>query len=123
MKNERTHVLVVFGTRPEAIKLAPVIREFVRRRKEFKLTVCATAQHRHLLDQVIKLFRIPVTHDLNIMKPNQGLEELTANALLRVSPMLKATQPDVVVVQGDTTTAFVTALASFYRRIPIAHVE
>lgn len=123
MKQKRIHALVVFGTRPEAIKLAPVIRELARRRSKFKLTVCATAQHRQMLDQVTRLFRIRVHHDLDIMKPDQKLEQLTANAIVRVSAMLKQVRPSVVLVQGDTTTAFVTALAAFYQRIPVAHVE
>ena len=123
MRNRLIHALVVFGTRPEAIKLAPVIRELSRRRKEFKLTVCATAQHRHLLDQVTRLFRIPVHYDLNIMKPDQQLDQLTANTVVRVSAMLKQIQPDLILLQGDTTTAFVTALAGFYQRIAVAHIE
>ncbi len=123
MRDRRIHALVVFGTRPEAIKLAPVIRELSRRRKEFRLTVCATAQHRQLLDQVTRLFRIHVHRDLNIMKPDQKLDQLTALAMVRVSAMLKQVQPDVIVLQGDTTTTFVTALAGFYQRIPVAHVE
>jgi|GEM_PF-992248 len=89
MKRRRIHALVVFGTRPEAIKLAPVIREFSRRRREFKLAVCATAQHRQLLDQVTHLFRIPVHYDLNIMKPDQKLDQLTAYIMVRVSKILK----------------------------------
>ena len=123
MKQKRIHALLVFGTRPEAIKLAPVIREFLQQRGKFKLTVCATAQHRHLLDQVTRQFHIKVDYDLDIMKPDQKLDQLTARAMVQVSSMLKETQPDVVVVQGDTTTAFVGALAAFYLRIPVAHVE
>lgn len=123
MRRKRIHALVVFGTRPEAIKLAPVIRELSRRREEFKLTVCATAQHRQMLDQVTQLFRIRVHDDLDLMKPNQSLDQLTARAMVKVSAMLKWVKPDVVIVQGDTTTAFVAALAAFYQRIPVAHVE
>lgn len=123
MKRKRIHALVVFGTRPEAIKLAPVIRELKRRRAEFKLTVCATAQHRLMLDQVTRLFRLPVHHDLNLMKPNQKLDQLTAGAIVAVSGMLKEVKPNVVLVQGDTTTAFASALAAFYQRIPVGHVE
>ena len=123
MKRKRIRALVIFGTRPEAIKLAPVIREFLRRRREFRLTVCATAQHRHLLDQVTRRFRIHVDHDLNIMKQDQKLDQLTARAIVQVSSMLEETRPDVVLVQGDTTTAFAAALAAFYLRIPVAHVE
>ena len=123
MKSRRIHALVVFGTRPEAIKLAPVIRELSRRRREFKLTVCATAQHRQLLDQVTRLFRIRVHHDLNIMKPDQKLDQLTAHTMLRISAMLKRVQPDVILLQGDTKTTLVAALAGFYQRIPVAHIE
>lgn len=123
MRQKRVHALVVFGTRPEAIKLAPVIREFSRRRRQFKLTVCATAQHRQLLDQVTRLFRIPVHYDLNIMKPDQKLDQLTAQTMVQISGVLKKIRPDVILVQGDTTTTFVTALAGFYQRIPIAHIE
>ena len=89
MKRKRIHALVVFGTRPEAIKLAPVIRELSRRRREFKLTVCATAQHRQLLDQVTRLFHIPVHYDLDIMKPDQKLDQLTAHTMVQISEVLK----------------------------------
>lgn len=123
MVPRRTHALVVFGTRPEAIKPAPVIRELLRQRRRFRVTVCATAQHRELLDQVIHAFRIPVRHDLDVMRPNQKLEKLTAELTLRVSALLREVRPDVVIVQGDTTTTFATALASFYQRIPVAHIE
>ncbi len=123
MADDRIHALVAFGTRPEAIKLAPVIRELLRRRGKFRVTVCATAQHRQMLDQVVRAFRIPVHHDLNVMKPNQKLDRLTADLTVRVSDVLRETKPDVVVVQGDTTTTLATALASFYQRIPVAHVE
>lgn len=123
MRPKRIHALVVFGTRPEAIKLAPVIRELSKGRKNFKLSVCATAQHRQMLDQVTRLFRIRVHHDLDLMKPNQALDQLTARAMAKISVMLKRAKPDVVIVQGDTTTAFVAALAAFYQRITAAHVE
>ncbi len=123
MKARRIHALVVFGTRPEAIKLAPVIRELLRRRREFKLTVCATAQHRQLLDQVTRLFRIPVHYDLNVMRSNQKLDQLTAHTIVRVSAVLNQVRPDVILLQGDTTTTFVAALGGFYQRIPVAHIE
>src|SRR5712692_2291745 len=123
MKARRIHALVVFGTRPEAIKLAPVIRELLRRRREFKLTVCATAQHRQLLDQVTRLFRIPVHYDLNVMRSNQKLDQLTAHTIVRVSAMLNQVRPDVILLQGDTTTTFVAALGGFYQRIPLAHID
>ena len=123
MKDKRLCALVVLGTRPEAIKLAPVIRELLRRRQGFKVTVCATSQHRHLLDQVTRLFRIPVHYDLNVMTPNQGLDQLTARTMLRLSSLLRELRPDVILVQGDTTTAFVASLAAFYQRIRVAHIE
>ena len=123
MRKKRIHALVIFGTRPEAIKLAPVIRELRRKQGDFKLTVCATAQHRQMLDQVTRLFRIQVHYDLDLMRPNQGLDELTARAMVKISSMLKLAKPDVVIVQGDTTTAFVGALSAFYLKIPTAHVE
>lgn len=123
MARKRTHALVVFGTRPEAIKLAPVARELLRQKNRFRLTVCATAQHRELLDQVIRVFRIPVHYDLNIMRANQQLDELTAQVIVRVSRLLREIRPDVVIVQGDTTTTFASAMAAFYLRIPVGHVE
>lgn len=123
MKTTRPHVLVALGTRPEALKLAPVIRELMRQRKEFRFSVCATAQHRQLLDQVTKLFRIPVHHDLDLMIDNQTLPDLTARALVGFSAVVEEAKPDVIVVQGDTTTTFVAALAGFYQRVPVAHVE
>jgi UDP-N-acetylglucosamine 2-epimerase (non-hydrolysing) len=122
MKRKRIHALVIFGTRPEAIKLAPVIRE-LRENPRFRVSVCATAQHRQLLDQVTRLFRIRVNHDLDLMRPDQKLDQFTGQTIIRLSSTLKAMRPDVVVIQGDTTTAFVSALASFYQKIPVAHVE
>lgn len=122
MKRKRIHALVIFGTRPEAIKLAPVIRE-LRNSGHFRVSVCATAQHRQLLDQVTRLFRIRVNHDLNLMRPDQKLDQLTGRTIIELSSTLKRMRPDVVLLQGDTTTAFVGALASFYQKIPVAHVE
>ena len=123
MKSRRIQILVVFGTRPEAIKLTPVIDELSRHRPAFNVVVCATAQHRKMLDQVINLNRLPVHYDLNIMTRNQPLPDLTARLLLRVSKVIQIVRPDVVMVQGDTTTALAAALAAFYQRIPVAHVE
>src|SRR5450759_270426 len=100
----RIHVLIVIGTRPEALKLAPVVHEILRRPERFRLTICATAQHRQLLDQVTCLFQIPVDYDLDIMSQNQSLEELTSRTLVRFADVLQKVNPDVVVVQGDTTT-------------------
>ncbi|HEY8514999.1 MAG TPA: UDP-N-acetylglucosamine 2-epimerase (non-hydrolyzing) [Candidatus Binatia bacterium] len=114
-------LLVVAGTRPEAIKLAPVID--VGRRRGCEVVVCATAQHREMLDQVLRLFDIVPDHDLDLMRPNQTLPDLTARALSAISPVIDEVRPDWVVVQGDTTTAMVAGLAAFYARVPVAHVE
>ncbi len=116
-------ILVAFGTRPELIKLAPVIQELKRYPAEFNPLLVATAQHRGLLDQMLRLFGIKPDIDLNLMQPNQSLERLTSRVMLRVSRLLRESRPDLVMVQGDTTTAMVVALASFYLRIPVAHVE
>ena len=123
MAKRRIHALVILGTRPEAVKLAPVVHELLRRRARFRVTVCATAQHRLLLDQVTQLFRIPVHLDLNLMTAGQTLDTLTARLMLRLSNVLRRRKPDVVIVQGDTTTVLVASLAAFYQRIPVAHVE
>jgi len=122
-RSARRHVLMVIGTRPEAIKMAPVIRELQRRHRRIHLTVCATAQHRVLLDQVVDLFGIPIDFDLDLMVADQTLEGLTSRILDRMAGVLDKTQPDIVLVQGDTTTAFAVSLASFYHRIPVGHVE
>jgi len=116
-------VLLVFGTRPEAIKLAPVYRELKQRGKPFDCKVCVTAQHRQMLDTVLGLFEIQPDHDLDIMVPDQSLERLTAEVLLRLPPVLKADRPDIVLVQGDTTTAMAASLCAFYQHIPVGHVE
>lgn len=115
-------VLTVFGTRPEAIKLAPVIRE-LERHPEIQSKVCVTAQHREMLDPFLELFAIEPDWDLNIMKPDQSLFDVTSSVLKGLEGILKSARPDVVLVQGDTTTAFAAALAAFYRRIPVGHVE
>jgi UDP-N-acetylglucosamine 2-epimerase (non-hydrolysing) len=115
-------ILVVFGTRPEAIKLAPVILA-ARPDKNLELRVCVTAQHREMLDQVLSFFEIAPDYDLNIMRPNQELTELTANILLGIKDILQRERPDVIVVQGDTVSAFAAALSAFYARIPVVHVE
>lgn len=116
-------ILVVMGTRPEAIKLAPVVLALKRQPQAFRVTVCVTAQHRQMLDQVLRLFHIEPDLDLNLMEANQTLPSLTARAMLSVSQAIKECQPDTVMVQGDTTTAMVTALAAFYQRVPVGHVE
>ena len=115
-------ILVAFGTRPEAIKLAPVIAE-LRRRGGFELTVAVTAQHRELLDQVLDVFGITADVDLALMQPSQSLASLTSRVILAMDELIDQRQPDLTIVQGDTTSAFVSALASFYRGVPVAHVE
>jgi UDP-N-acetylglucosamine 2-epimerase (non-hydrolysing) len=116
-------VLAVLGTRPEAIKLAPVINRLKARRSRFTTIVCATAQHRHMLDQVLSIFKISPDYDLNIMKANQDLFDITEKSLRGLKGVLEAVQPDAIVVQGDTTTAFIAGLAAFYFKIPVGHVE
>jgi UDP-N-acetylglucosamine 2-epimerase (non-hydrolysing) len=116
-------ILIVFGTRPEAIKLAPVIRELRRHPKRFEPIVCITAQHRRMLDQVLEFFQIEVRHDLNLMKAGQDLTDITCGVLRGLREVLASEHPDLVLVQGDTTTALATALAAFYARVPVGHVE
>ncbi len=120
---KRRKILFVFGTRPEAIKLAPVVHEVNRMRNFFVSLLCITAQHREMLDQVVKLFRLKVHHDLNIMQKGQSLEAVTSRVLLGVKRVLTKERPDIVIVQGDTTTTFAAALAAFYEHIPVAHIE
>ncbi|MBM3747555.1 MAG: UDP-N-acetylglucosamine 2-epimerase (non-hydrolyzing) [Acidobacteria bacterium] len=115
-------VLVVLGTRPEAIKLSPVILE-LRTRPEFRVVLCATAQHRQLLDQVLEAFGLLPDYDLNLMQPGQTLTQTTARVLTALEPVLAAERPDLVLVQGDTTTTLCGALAAFYQKIPAGHVE
>ncbi len=122
MKHSEHKVLFVFGTRPEAIKLAPVIRE-LRSRPPFNARVCVTAQHRAMLDQVLDCFGIVPDHDLDIMRPGQDLFAVTARCLTELQPVLAAEKPDTVLVQGDTTTVMAAALAAFYLGIPAGHVE
>lgn len=116
-------ILLVFGTRPEAIKMAPLVREFKRYSDRFETVVCVTGQHREMLDQVLDLFQIVPDYDLNIMKPNQDLYDVTSKVLVGMRDVLKETKPDVVLVHGDTTTSMAAALAAFYQQIPVAHVE
>lgn len=115
-------VLSVFGTRPEAIKMAPVVKE-LESRKEIKSIVCVTAQHRNMLDQVLDIFKIKPDFDLNIMKPGQTLSYITSEVLKGIEEVLKKEKPDLVLVHGDTTTAMAAALAAFYQQIPVGHVE
>lgn len=123
MPAKRLNVLVVLGTRPEAIKLAPVVRELMRCRDQFKTRICITAQHRHLLEPILRWFRIPVHYDLDVMRPNQELCGLSALILERFHSVLEAQRPDVVLVQGDTTTVMAASLAAFYHRVAVGHVE
>ncbi|MBI2862971.1 MAG: UDP-N-acetylglucosamine 2-epimerase (non-hydrolyzing), partial [Chloroflexi bacterium] len=116
-------VLCVFGTRPEAIKMASVVKALQAMPDRFVTRVCVTAQHREMLDQVLRLFDIRPDYDLNIMQPNQSLTQLTANALTSLEPVMLNEQPDWVLVQGDTTTATCAALVAFYHRIKVGHVE
>lgn len=118
----RRRVSVVFGTRPEAIKLAPVIRE-LRTRPEVECRVCLTGQHRQMVEPVLEVFGIEPDHDLGLMRPDQTLPDLTARALGEIDRYLAEVEPDLVLVQGDTTTVLATALAAYYRRIPVGHVE
>ncbi|MBQ8365649.1 MAG: UDP-N-acetylglucosamine 2-epimerase (non-hydrolyzing) [Bacteroidaceae bacterium] len=116
-------VMLVFGTRPEAIKMAPLVKEFQKHPDEFKTVVCVTGQHRQMLDQVLALFDITPDYDLNIMKQGQDLYDVTARVLVGMRDVLKEVQPSVVLVHGDTTTSTAAALAAFYQQIPVGHVE
>jgi UDP-N-acetylglucosamine 2-epimerase (non-hydrolysing) len=116
-------ILFIFGTRPEAIKLAPIIKEFEKNDDIYQIKTCVTAQHREMLDQVISFFNLKIDFDLNLMKKNQTLFEITSLILNNLEKVLNSFQPDLVFVQGDTTTAFVGALAAFYKKIKIAHIE
>lgn len=115
-------ILFIFGTRPEAIKMAPLIKEF-QKYDEFNIKVCVTAQHRQMLDQVLELFEIKPDFDLNLMKPNQDLYDITSNVLLGLRDIFKCYIPDLVFVHGDTTTTLGASLASYYQKIPVAHIE
>lgn len=116
-------VMLVFGTRPEAIKMAPLVKKFQEYSEQFETIVCVTGQHREMLDQVLTIFDIKPDYDLNIMKQGQDLYDVTARVLTGMRDVLKEAQPDVVLVHGDTTTSTAAALASFYQQIPVGHVE
>lgn len=116
-------VMLVFGTRPEAIKMCPLVKEFQKHSDKFETIVCVTGQHREMLDQVLKIFEVVPDYDLNIMKQGQDLYDVTARVLTGMRDVLKETQPDVVLVHGDTTTSTAAALAAFYQQIPVGHVE
>lgn len=115
--------MLVFGTRPEAIKMAPLVKEFQKYLEEFETIVCVTGQHREMLDQVLRIFDIVPDYDLNIMKQGQDLYDVTARVLTGMRDVLKEAKPDVVLVHGDTTTSTAAALAAFYQQIPVGHVE
>lgn len=116
-------VMLVFGTRPEAIKMCPLVKEFQKHRDEFETIVCVTGQHREMLDQVLTIFDVQPDYDLNIMKQGQDLYDVTARVLTGMRDVFKACRPDVLLVHGDTTTSTAAALAAFYQQIPVGHVE
>ena len=116
-------VMLVFGTRPEAIKMAPLVKEFQRYAEEFDTVVCVSGQHRELLDQVLSIFDIVPDYDLHVMKQGQDLYDITSRVLLGMRDVLRESKPDVVLVHGDTTTSMAAALAAFYQQIPVGHVE
>ena len=115
--------MLVFGTRPEAIKMAPLVKEFQKHPDKFKTVVCVTGQHREMLDQVLHIFEIVSDYDLNIMKQGQDLYDVTSRVLVGMRDVLKEVKPDIVLVHGDTTTSTAAALAAFYQQIPVGHVE
>ena len=116
-------VMLVFGTRPEAIKMCPLVKEFQKYPNDFNTIVCVTGQHREMLDQVLQIFEVTPDYDLNIMKQGQDLYDVTSRVLLGLRDVLKQEQPDIVFVHGDTTTSTAAAIAAFYQQIPVAHVE
>ena len=116
-------IMLVFGTRPEAIKMCPLVKEFQKYPQDFETIVCVTGQHREMLDQVLRIFEVQPDYDLNIMKQGQDLYDVTARVLVGMRDVLKEVQPDVVLVHGDTTTSTAAALAAFYQQIPVGHVE
>ncbi len=116
-------ILLVFGTRPEAIKMCPLVKEFQKHPEEFETVVCVTGQHREMLDQVLQIFDVKPDFDLNIMKQGQDLYDVTARVLVGMRDILDTVKPDVVLVHGDTTTSMAAAMAAFYRQIPVGHVE
>ena len=119
----RKKVMLVFGTRPEAIKMCPLVKEFQKRTDEFDAIVCVTGQHREMLDQVLKIFEVTPDYDLNIMKQGQDLTDITTRVLIGMRNIFKEMRPDVVLVHGDTTTSTAAAMAAFYAQIPVGHVE
>lgn len=120
---KKIKVMTVFGTRPEAIKMAPLVLELKRRSNQFESVVVVTAQHRQMLDQVLDIFKIIPDYDLNIMKEKQSLAQITANVLLGMEEVIKKEQPDIVLVHGDTTTTFAAGISAFYNQVKVGHVE
>ena len=116
-------VLIVFGTRPEAIKMAPLVKEFQKFQKDFETKVCITAQHREMLDQVLDFFNIKADYDLDLMKPGQNLNELTSRILIDTRAVFESFRPDYIFVHGDTTTAMTSALSAFYSGCKVCHIE
>ena len=116
-------ILLVFGTRPEAIKMCPLVKEFQKYPEDFEMLVCVTGQHREMLDQVLEIFGVKPDYDLNIMKQGQDLYDVTARVLVGMREVLEEVKPDVVLVHGDTTTSMAAAMAAFYKQIPVGHVE
>ena len=121
--NNMKTVMLVFGTRPEAIKMCPLVKELKKNVQWFKTVVCVTGQHREMLDQVLKIFEVTPDYDLNIMKQGQDLYDVTARVLIGMRDIFREVQPDIVLVHGDTTTSTVAAIAAFYQQIPVGHVE
>jgi UDP-N-acetylglucosamine 2-epimerase (non-hydrolysing) len=116
-------ILIIFGTRPEAIKLCPLVHQLYRYKNKFKTSVCITAQHRQMLDQVLDIFHLIPDHDLNLMTNNQTLFDITSRILIETGKIIESEKPDILIVQGDTTTTFASALAAFYHKVPVGHVE
>ena len=119
----RKKIMLVFGTRPEAIKMCPLVNELKKAPEDFETLVVVTGQHREMLDQVLRVFDVEPNYDLAIMKPGQTLFDVTCDVLSRIKEVLCKEHPDIVLVHGDTTTSFAAALACFYLRIPVGHVE
>ena len=120
---KKNRIMLVFGTRPEAIKMCPLVKEFQKHPESFETIVCVTGQHREMLDQVLRIFEVTPDYDLNIMKQGQDLYDVTARVLTGMRDVLREAEPDVVLVHGDTTTSTASALAAFYQQVPVGHVE
>lgn len=123
MRDRRKKVMIVFGTRPEAIKMASVVKQFKSEEERFETIVCVTAQHREMLDQILQLFEITPQYDLDVMTDNQSLADLTSKVMVGMSKVMEKEKPNTVIVQGDTATTFVSSLAAYYLKIPVAHIE